>query len=64
MEEDEYYDMERENYWPRQWRWQRTEGSYVTAAQNIRPTSTIGTKVKVEDLMTMEERSQCLAREH
>eukprot|EP00972_Heterocapsa_arctica_P018947 2797902-Heterocapsa_arctica.AAC.2 len=63
MEEDEYYDMERENCRPRQWRWQRTEESYVTAAQNIRPTTTMGTMLKVEELMTIE-RNQCAAQHY
>jgi hypothetical protein len=60
MEAEEYYDTEREDYRPRQWRWQKEEENYVTAAQNIRPSTTMGTMVKVEELMTVEERMHCV----
>jgi hypothetical protein len=60
MEAGEYYDQEREDYRPRQWRWQRTEESYIVAAQNVRPSTNMGTMIKVEDLTTAEERRQCV----
>ena len=60
MESGEYYDLEREDFRPRNWRWQRAEENYVRADQNIRPSTTMATMVRIEDLMTVEESGQCL----
>ena len=68
MEDGEFYDkeedvgfhsMETEDHRPKQWRWQRTEESYVVPAQNVRPTDTMGTMLNVEELMTLEEKNRC-----
>ena len=55
----DFHNMETEDHRPIQWRWQRTEESYVVPAQNVRPTATMGTMLNVEELMTLEEKDSC-----
>eukprot|EP00972_Heterocapsa_arctica_P105111 15487670-Heterocapsa_arctica.AAC.1 len=54
MEEDEQEDV-----LPADWRRQRAEDSFVLAYQDVYPTTEMATMVKVEDLMTTEERRVC-----
>eukprot|EP00972_Heterocapsa_arctica_P052550 7730589-Heterocapsa_arctica.AAC.1 len=53
MEEDEQEDV-----LPADWRRQRTEDSFILANQNIFPTTNMETMIKVEELMTIEERRE------
>jgi hypothetical protein len=62
MEDGEFYNQEMEDRRPIQWRWQRSEESYVMPAQNVRPTTTMSTMLDMTELMTIEERSSCMNR--
>eukprot|EP00972_Heterocapsa_arctica_P032275 4757327-Heterocapsa_arctica.AAC.1 len=43
------------------WRRQRAEDNLILANQNVYPTIDMATMIKVEDLMTREERRDCRA---
>ena len=60
MEDGEFHNTGIGNHMQPQWRWQRSEESYVMPAQNVRPKTTMATMLNVEGLMTMEERRKCI----
>eukprot|EP00972_Heterocapsa_arctica_P034120 5022395-Heterocapsa_arctica.AAC.1 len=53
MEEDDVEDVLHAD-----WRRQRAEDNFILANQNVYPTTYMATMIKVEDLMTTEERLQ------
>eukprot|EP00972_Heterocapsa_arctica_P076486 11282399-Heterocapsa_arctica.AAC.1 len=56
MEED---DMEDVLY--ADWRRQRAEDNFILANQSVFPTTDMATMIKVEDLMTREDKRDCRA---